>query len=331
VPRNKEELNAFYRHVIPWQIEQYKPVLENVKFHQAYFGGGTPTIVEADILAGVYNQIPHFKDIPLKTTEISPFTVTHQHLDLFGASGFAYVSMGVQTLNRRVLGRENRLWVSPEKIKNICQQLEEYNIISNIDLIFFLDTGELVDLDITRNDLDIMMSDIRPVSMTLHSNYRHPPSIEKRAAMISFINEMLGKYPEYRCVNSMLQKGDIEFDSENSAEYRIMRKQEDFNFYMLPKVPKTYPYGHNILSFGEYEEVKPWSNYYYIYTLRDKYLWKQFYKQSRAIGQDFETTRETLSLPHHHFLQNHGFFSDETGKERFKVILRQAGIPYHDF
>jgi coproporphyrinogen III oxidase-like Fe-S oxidoreductase len=330
VPSSGQELEAFYSRILPRQIERYKPILDNITFDQAYFGGGTPTIVTADKLEGIYKQVPNFKDIPVKTTEISPYTVKDEHIDLFRRYGFIYVSMGVQTFNHKVLRKENRLIVTTEKLTDICQQLDKYNIISNVDLIFYLDTGDLPDLAISRGDLEILMSLIRPVSMTLHFNYRLTKSLEKRRAMMMLIKEMLEKYPEYQCVNSLLEETDLQFDMENSAEYRLMRKQENFNFYMLPKVPKTYPFGHNVLAVGEYMEVKPWSNYYYIYNLRDKYLWRDYYNLSKIACRDFEKTREKLELPHHNFIKNSSFFTGEQGKEKFKTILKQTGNPYYE-
>jgi coproporphyrinogen III oxidase-like Fe-S oxidoreductase len=330
VPTGGEELEAFYRQVLPSQLEHYQPVLEEVPFNQVYFGGGTPTIAAAETLARIYRQIPNFERIPVKTTEISPYTVSAEHLDLFHRCGFNYVSMGVQTLNGDILAKENRLQANVEKLIDICRQLDRCNIVSNVDLIFYLGSGELEDLSVTRGDLETMMSVIRPVSLTLHSNYRLHKSLEKRTAMIKTIGEMLEKYPEYRCVNSLLEEAEIEYDAEHSAEYRLMRKQENFLFYMIPKIPKTYPFGHNILSIGEYMEVKPWSNYYYIYTLRDKYLWKECYRQSKAYGLDFERTREKLALSHHH-AAGMPFFRDEAGREQFKWVLKQTGNPYYEF
>ncbi|MCK4765244.1 MAG: radical SAM protein [Candidatus Aminicenantes bacterium] len=330
VPSSKEELNTFYHKIIPRQIEQYKHTLENVKFDQVYFGGGTPTVGDADILAGIYEQIPNFKDIPLKTTEASPHTITEEHIDLFGQYGFRYVSLGVQTLDKRVLEKENRFVVNRAKLNYIFRQLDRYDIISNTDLIFFLDTDTLKDLEISRNDLDIMMSSIRPVSLTLYSNYRAKKSVENRRGMINVIKEMLEKYPEYRCVNSCLDEAELAYDMENSVEYRLMRKHQDFNFYMLSKVPQSHPHGHNMLAVGEYMHFKPRYNYYFVYDFMDKYTWKDYYNYSKAICEDYERTREKLGLPHSNLIKNHGFFKDENSKNKFKEILKETGNPYHE-
>ena len=330
VPSSKEEMKGFYDHVIPRQIEQYKNILENVTFDQIYFGGGTPTIADPGILEKIYKRIPGFIDIPLKTTEASPYTITDEHIDLFHEYGFAYVSFGVQTLSKRILEKQNRFVVSKEKLIHICRRFDEYNMISNIDLIFYLDTGDLDDLEQTRQDLEEMMSTIRPVSMTLHSNYRSQKRLEKRTAMIRLINQMIHKYPVYRCVNSLLEMSDAEYDMMNSAEYRLMRHQENFNFYMLPKIPQSHAYGHNILSIGEYGSIKPRYNYYYIFDFMDKYILKKFYNKSKTLNLDFERIRTKIGLAHHDFTTNDKFFIDETGKEKFKEILKHTRYPYYE-
>ena len=41
----------------------------------------------------------------------------------------------------------------------------------HIDLIFYLDTGELADQEQNRQDLHEVMADIKPDSITIHSSY----------------------------------------------------------------------------------------------------------------------------------------------------------------
>jgi coproporphyrinogen III oxidase-like Fe-S oxidoreductase len=330
VPSSKEEMDTFYNKILPVQLEQYRKILENITFHQIYFGGGTPTIVDADKLEQVFKRIPGFDKIALKTTEASPYTITDEHVDLFHEYRFIYVSLGVQSLSQQVLEKQNRLTVSKDKLIHICRYLDKYDMISNMDLIFFLDTGGMKDLELARKDLDEMMSIIRPVSITLHSNYRFPKSLEKSEAMISLISEMLDQYPEYQCVNSLLQKEDAHYDMINSAEYRLMRKKKDFNFYMLPKIPLSHAYGHNMLSAGELGDFKPRYNYYYIFDFMDKYLFKDFYCKLKAITLDFEQIREKLNLAHHNFSGNNSFFIHETGKKKFKEILKQTRYPFYE-
>jgi coproporphyrinogen III oxidase-like Fe-S oxidoreductase len=327
-PDGPEEMDLFYNDVLPRQIEQYRPALESTAFDQVYFGGGTPTIAAGERLEEVYTRIPGFRDIPLKVSEASPYTVTDGHIDLFGAYGFDYVSLGVQTLSPRILEAQNRKVVSKERLSRICRRLEGHGIISNIDLIFYLDTGGLADLEQTRRDLYEVMTEIRPVSITLHSNYLKEKSLEKQAGMMRLIREMLERCPGYRCVNALLEDADIEHDMKQAAEYRLMREREDFHFYMSPKIPQSHAYGHNMLALGTYKEFKPRYNYYYIYDFVDKYAFKSFLERYRTISIDFERTREKLGLACDRYVSPGNFFKDEEGKERFKQLIKEARLPF---
>lgn len=327
----KAEIDHFYNTVIPGQIEQYG-ILENLRFDQIYFGGGTPTIVGADRLEKIYKQIPNFREIPIKMSEASPYTVTDEHLNLFGKYGFKFVSLGVQTLSKKILEAQNRFAVSREKLYHICRELDKFNIISNIDLIFYLDSGGPGDLAQTGEDLNCLMSGIRPVSITLHSNYMKKKSPAKRKGMYKVIRKMLEKYPEYDCTNALLDDSDVEVDMKMSAEYRLMRKEKDFCFYMIPKLPQSHTFGHNMLSIGEYENFKPRYNYFYIFDFMDKYAYLEYLKKLNFIISNFIEIRQKLGFSYQHYVGTKvkNFFAHPNGKKKFKEILKSSQLPYYD-
>lgn len=326
-PSDPGELDRFYNGVLPQQIELYRPALEVSTFEQVYFGGGTPSIGSPSQLEKTFERIPGFRDIPVKLTETSPFTVTEEHLELYSRYGFTFVSMGVQTLDVELLNRQNRRISDKETLIRCCDLLEKYNIISNIDLIFYLDTGGLEDLNYSRRDLDIIMSEIRPASITIHSSYMEKKSLEKQGAMIGLIKEMLVKYPEYRCTNALLEESELEEDMTYAAEYRLMRKAFDFHYYMTPKIPESHRYGHNMIALGAYEKFKPRYNYYYIFDYMDKYSFKALLKKYRFIYDNFINTRDRLHLPSNNYKVPDNFFKDEAGEEEFKRIIKEARLP----
>jgi len=331
VPDGPEELDRFYNQVLPQQIEQYRPTLESVTFDQVYFGGGTPSIGDARTLEKTFERIPGFKNIPVKMTEASPFTVTDDHMELYHTYGFKFVSMGVQTFSTRILKAQNRRFVSKETLLHFCSLLERYGIISNLDLIFYLDTGGLDDLEYSRKDLHQMMSEIRPASITIHSSYLAKKSVEKRSAMIRLIKEMVETYPEYRCVNALLEESDVELDMTKVAEYRLMRKEKDFHYYMTPKIAESHRYGHNMIALGTYGKFKPRYNYYYIFDYMDKYSFKALVKKYKFISTDFEEIRKKLGLPYDKYMTYGDFFKNETDEEAFKKIIKEARLPYYKF
>ncbi len=334
VPDGKGEMDEFYYEVIPRQIEQYKDVLEGVKFDEVYFGGGTPTIVDAGTLEGLYRQISGFEDIPLKITESSPYTVTEGHLDLFIKYRFKYVSLGVQTLSTRVLEAQNRKVVTLEKLHHICRRLNEHGVITNIDLIVYLDSGEPVDLEITRRDLECLMTEIRPVSITIHHNYLVPRSLKKREAMIHLLDDMVHEFPDYRCVNSLLTglgQADIQRDIDERAEYRLMRRDENFYFYMSTKQPtKGNVYGYNTLALGGFKGRHPVSSFYYVNNVHNTDLLEEF-ESAHRVCRDFIRIRQALGLAHGQYIPKDGFFADESGRAKFKEAVKVRGIPYYSF
>lgn len=325
-----EELDRFYNQVLPQQIEQYRPTLEAVNFEQVYFGGGTPSIADARTLEKTFERIPDFKHIPVKLTEAAPFTITDEHLALYHKYGFKFVSMGVQSLSPQILTAQNRRYVDEETLIRFCATMEQYDIISNIDLIFYLETGHLPDLEQNKKELSVVMSRIRPASITIHSSYMAKKSPEKQLAMIHLLKEMLEQFPEYQCTNARLEDAEIEVDIKYAAEYRLMRKEKDFHFYMTPKLPESHRYGHNMVALGAYEKFKPRYNYYYIYDYMDKYSFKALTKKYKFLSAEFEETRSKLDLPSDNYMTTGNFFKNEQGREQFKEIIKEARLPFYE-
>ncbi|MCP4151068.1 MAG: radical SAM protein [bacterium] len=328
-PCDQDELDRFYNKVLPEQIEWYRPTLEKVKFHQVYFGGGTPSIGDAKTLERTFESIPGFKEIPVKLTESAPFTLTPEHLELYAKYRFSYVSMGVQTLSSKLLAAQNRLPVEKETLIEYCNFFEKADIIANIDLIFYLETGTQADLVQNRKELVEVMTDIRPASITIHSSYMAEKSVEKQLAMIRLMREVLAELPEYRCTNALLEDEEAELDMDNAAEYRFMRRDFDFHYYMSPKIPESHRYGHNMIALGAYEKFKPRYNYYYILDYMDKYTFKALMKKYEFIADEFKQTREKLGLPYDKYIPAKDFFKSEEDAEEFKKIIKEARLKYH--
>jgi coproporphyrinogen III oxidase-like Fe-S oxidoreductase len=266
----------------------------------------------------------------VKSTEAAPFTITDEHLALYHQYGFKFVSMGVQSLSPRILEAQNRRYVDEETLIRFCSLLENYDIISNIDLIFYLETGQLEDLEQNRKELGEVMSRIRPASITIHSSYLAKKSAEKQLAMIHLIKEMLEEYPEYQSTNALLEDSEIEVDIKYAAEYRLMRKEKDFHFYMTPKLPESHRYGHNMVALGTYEKFKPRYNYYYIYDYMDKFSFKALTKKYKFLYTEFEETRSRLGLPSDKYMTTGDFFKTEAAREKFKKTVKEAGLLYYD-
>lgn len=245
----RKDFNSFYSLTLPLQIKEFEPILRNKRFNEVYFGGGTPTLAAAPVLEKIFRLIPRFREIPLKSFEASPYTITDEHIALLRRYGFSYISLGVQSLSSRILKSNNRLFVPRRRLKEICRKLEKTGIIFNLDLICYLDKGDTRDIPQFREDLAHVMKKLSPPSITIHYNYKTAKTMERRKALLRLLKESLA-HSSYKCVNSLLKTSDARADICVNAEYRLMKTSHDFFNYMWAKAPTMPPWGNNVLSLG---------------------------------------------------------------------------------
>jgi coproporphyrinogen III oxidase-like Fe-S oxidoreductase len=93
-----------------------------------FFGGGTPSMMAAEDLTRLYDEIYEHIDkdrIGMVTLELHPRTM-RRDLHRLAASGYVQrVSMGVQTFSQPVLKENGRIWVDPDRIRKICTDFRE--------------------------------------------------------------------------------------------------------------------------------------------------------------------------------------------------------------
>lgn len=255
VPFNQDEVEYFYHQVLPGQIEFYAEALKTVPFDQVFFGGGTPNLVSGKILDELLTTIPGFQRIPQKMIEVNPGILTDDHIQALAKWNFTMVSMGVQTLDEKVLEKNNRSSVAVEKLQALCSKLHSAGMMTSIDLLALINHGDVSDLGQVRDDLDKIMSLVKPVEIVLHTNYREelPPALLH--SMINIIKEMIVQHPEYCCVNSLLAAEDAEIYHREYPAFRLMRENPSYTFYMQPLVPRPGTYGHNMLALGQYRGI----------------------------------------------------------------------------
>ena len=89
----------------------FAPLFSRLKFSNLFFGGGTPSLFTAPQLREICEKvIPLFKVARggSRTFECEPLTATKEKLEIIAAAGFNRVSVGVQSLDRKVLKTLNR-------------------------------------------------------------------------------------------------------------------------------------------------------------------------------------------------------------------------------
>ena len=248
--RKLEDVKNFARKNLPAQLALYREIFDEISFDEVYFGGGTPTLLSAQELAEIFAMIPGFESIPVKSMEGSPNTLAFEHLDLLKEYNFSFLSLGVQSLDRNLLRYHRRVYIPPQQLVFLADTIREREIYFNMDLICYLGPGDITEIPDFKNDLEFVLRDCRPSSVTIHQHLQARFTREKTELLIRLIREMLEKYPEYECVNSLLSDEEIERDTIYRAEFRLVREKREFRHYLCTKYPSVPVPGSDVLAIG---------------------------------------------------------------------------------
>ena len=100
-----------------------------------FFGGGTPSLVPAELLIEVLNAIPRTPDAEI-TIECNPDTVTAELFAAYRAAGVTRVSLGVQSMVPHVLEALGRTH-DPQNVRQAVALAREVEFDTfNLDLIY---------------------------------------------------------------------------------------------------------------------------------------------------------------------------------------------------
>ena len=103
-----------------------------------YFGGGTPSILSADLFAELAQELPRGPVRREFTLEVNPATVTPEKAAAWRAAGVNRISLGAQSFDAemlKILGRQHE----PGDIAETCALLREHGFENiNLDLMFAL-------------------------------------------------------------------------------------------------------------------------------------------------------------------------------------------------
>lgn len=245
-----EAIRSYYKNIIFPQINEYKDIFQLTKFDQVYFGGGTPTIAGADLLNELFDFIPDFENIPIKCIEASPETLSYEHLELFKKYRFRFLSIGLQSLSKKICKKQNRFYVSKEQLKSFSDTLRDTGIYFNYDLIAFMDKGDVRDIPDFENELNFLMAQCKPSSITIHQLFQSNFSCDRTKALIYALKRVIEQNPIYLCINSNLLDEDIYNDTVYQAEYRLVAEDKQFMHYMWNKYSSMPVKGYDILSLG---------------------------------------------------------------------------------
>lgn len=257
---NYAEVEEYARATLPTQISQFSELLGIISFDEVYFGGGTPSLISAEDWEKIFSLIPKFREIPIKSMECSPDTITFEHLQLFTKYNFSYISLGVQSLDPDICRWQRRKYIRPEEIKYISEQLRKSGLYFNLDLICYMSDGDVRDIPYFEKDLDYIMRECKPSSICVHQLHQTMFTCEKTMRLIEVLRKSISKYPEYECINSELNDEDVYDDTVYRAEYRLVCENRTFKHYMWNKYPILPIAGYDIFAIGNARNANIKSN-----------------------------------------------------------------------
>ena len=187
-----------YSQLIMSELRSRAKAINNKNVTSIYFGGGTPSLLPAEDILAIRNEISAvgFNVAPDSeiTIEINPGTVTPAKLDLYLESGVNRFSVGVQTFNDAYLktcGREHSANTSRETLRFLEKNMLNYSF----DLLFGLPNQTQAELLIDLNE----MLTFSPQHVSLYNltvpmhhkmNARRAPD-EEQAEMFEIIEKHL--------------------------------------------------------------------------------------------------------------------------------------------
>jgi coproporphyrinogen III oxidase-like Fe-S oxidoreductase len=165
------------------QMDQYVAVLEkemlaylkhsprNTQVGDLYFGGGTASLLTAAHLRRLYDGVFEYIDpgnFERRTLELHPRTMRNGLHELALSGHINRASMGIQTFSKKVIEASNRIWVGPDRIKEVCSAFREAGVKHiNVDFMsgLYLQTVDDVMADLREIDQLISQGFINSVSL----------------------------------------------------------------------------------------------------------------------------------------------------------------------
>ncbi|MCQ2802138.1 MAG: radical SAM family heme chaperone HemW [Bacilli bacterium] len=169
------KLQYFHNFAVSYLNSLEKDLKDNVpilEFETIYVGGGTPTVLEDELLEKLLILLkPYAKNVKEYTFETNPETLTKHKVELLSRYGVNRVSIGVESTNDEILKAINRGHTFADVVNSVSL-LRENNINNiNLDLILGLPN---VSEKMLKKDLENILSlnpdHISTYSLTVHEH-----------------------------------------------------------------------------------------------------------------------------------------------------------------
>jgi oxygen-independent coproporphyrinogen-3 oxidase len=187
-----------YAEIVKKEIQLKKNIFKPQTLNTIYFGGGTPSLIDAHLIVDLISELAKFGYTTGPNTEITieinPATVDEQKLETYLKHGINRFSVGAQTFSDRLLKMVNREHNAQQTVETLTL-LKKYDLNFSFDLLFALPTqskDELIyDLD---QALQFGAKHISPYCLTVpegHPLSKNRPLEDDQIEMFDLIHNAL--------------------------------------------------------------------------------------------------------------------------------------------
>jgi len=150
-----------YLNLLKEEIRQTRQAYPQKELATIYFGGGTPSLLPAEDIVSILNELANAgftknSDTEM-TIEINPATITPQKMETYLKAGMNRFSVGAQTFDDRLLKSVNREH-NAQQTRETLTLLKSFGVNFSFDILFALPTQTL---DGLKRDLDEVVK-LRP-------------------------------------------------------------------------------------------------------------------------------------------------------------------------
>lgn len=225
-----------YHKALTKEIEYYGTIAgERIQLNTLYFGGGTPSTYPNELLVELFDTLKKVFIITNETEvtiEVNPGTVQEGQLEVWKSLGINRLSIGVQSLNDKVLHSLNRL----QSAQSVVVLLEKAcQIFSNISVDVILGLPGVSDEEWKTLLQTVMTWPITHVSMyflTIHEDTPLYFKVKSKAVVIPCDDKMIELYYESR--NTLVTNG---FDHYEISSFARPGCQSRHNTAYWERVP----------------------------------------------------------------------------------------------
>jgi oxygen-independent coproporphyrinogen-3 oxidase len=202
----------FYVEKVKNEIFQKRHLFPARPLDTLYFGGGTPSLIPAELIVELISELAKFGYTTGPRTEITieinPATINERKIETYLNAGVNRFSVGAQTFSDRLLKMVNREHNAEQTLQTLAL-LRQYNLNFSFDVLFALPTQNLDEL---RYDLSVAVElgskHISPYCLTVpegHPLSKNRPLDDEQIEMFESIH------------TELLKKNFIQYELSNYA------------------------------------------------------------------------------------------------------------------